>query len=149
MSNERRWESNHSLAILLPPFFVLGDLAGKLAKLLTKIVIATNIKRTESREPHENVRVHRYLRRRSLPRIVLGCHDAGSVPKIVPMSATKSQAAAILGRIGGKSTSPEKIRAAKENGKLGGRPPKRKLTKPQSVIQKNPEKRLDTLNPIG
>jgi hypothetical protein len=31
------------------------------------------------------------------------------------------------GKIGGKSTSPAKVRAAKRNGKLGGRPPKAKF----------------------
>jgi len=31
------------------------------------------------------------------------------------------------GRIGGKSTSPAKRAAARENGKLGGRPPKKEV----------------------
>jgi hypothetical protein len=38
-------------------------------------------------------------------------------------------AAAILGRIGGKSTSDAKRRASKENGKLGGRPKKERQNK--------------------
>jgi hypothetical protein len=43
--------------------------------------------------------------------------------------AAATRAAALLGRrggrIGGKSTSPAKCRAARANGKLGGRPPKK------------------------
>jgi len=40
-----------------------------------------------------------------------------------------SAAAAILGRRGGKSTSPAKQKAVRENGKKGGRPRK---TKPKA-----------------
>jgi len=46
------------------------------------------------------------------------------VPKGTTMSALSSAAAA-LGRKGGKSKSPAKVRAVRENGKLGGRPPKK------------------------
>src|SRR6266851_1481554 len=46
------------------------------------------------------------------------------VPKGTTMS-TLSSAAAVLGRKGGKSKSPAKVRAVRENGKLGGRPPKK------------------------
>jgi hypothetical protein len=38
----------------------------------------------------------------------------------------KNPAAVALGRIGGKSKSPAKTAAARENGKLGGRPKKPK-----------------------
>lgn len=36
----------------------------------------------------------------------------------------KNPHAVALGSIGGRSKSPAKVAAAKENGKLGGRPPK-------------------------
>jgi len=35
-----------------------------------------------------------------------------------------SEAAAVLGRRGGKAKTPAKAKAARQNGKLGGRPPK-------------------------
>lgn len=35
-----------------------------------------------------------------------------------------TKAAAMLGALGGKSTSPRKVRAARKNGKRGGRPRK-------------------------
>lgn len=40
--------------------------------------------------------------------------------------AIYSDAAAALGRLGGKSTSRAKTRAARKNGKLGGRPKAKK-----------------------
>jgi hypothetical protein len=43
------------------------------------------------------------------------------------MTNPESKAAAILGRKGGLSRSEAKIKAAKENGKKGGAPPKFKL----------------------
>src|SRR6266851_8778863 len=46
------------------------------------------------------------------------------VAKGTTMSALSS-AAATMGRKGGKSKSPAKVRAVRENGKLGGRPPKK------------------------
>lgn len=52
-----------------------------------------------------------------------------------------SEAAAILGRkggkIGGKSRSPAKVAAVRENGKLGGRP---RLDSPKPAFKKRPSK---------
>lgn len=45
------------------------------------------------------------------------------------MSETKNRAAVMLGRRGGKATSDAKAAAARENGKLGGRPRKKKAKK--------------------
>jgi len=42
------------------------------------------------------------------------------------MSDELNKAAALLGRLGGKSTSEAKKRAARLNGKKGGRPKKKK-----------------------
>jgi hypothetical protein len=39
----------------------------------------------------------------------------------------KNPNAVALGRLGGRSKSPKKIHAAKRNGRLGGRPKKRKV----------------------
>jgi hypothetical protein len=42
-----------------------------------------------------------------------------------PDLLTMSEIAAMLGRKGGSQTSPEKAKAARANGKLGGRPKKK------------------------
>lgn len=49
------------------------------------------------------------------------------MPEILPEipEITPKKAAEILGKIGGKKTSPKKTAAARENGKKGGRPPKK------------------------
>lgn len=44
------------------------------------------------------------------------------------MAISVSEAAAVLGRLGGQSKSPAKVKAVRENGKRGGRP---KLTNAQ------------------
>ena len=48
-------------------------------------------------------------------------HKHGATPQILPTK--KNQDAVRLGRLGGQVRSPAKARAARENGKKGGRPP--------------------------
>jgi len=52
--------------------------------------------------------------------------DAGAEDALYAAIAT-SQAAAALGKLGGKAKSPAKAKSARENGRKGGRPPKEKL----------------------
>jgi hypothetical protein len=60
--------------------------------------------------------------------IALASLNEGVTPSRLGMSMTISEAAATLGRLGGKSKSPAKVQAARTNGKLGGR---RKITNAQ------------------
>ena len=46
------------------------------------------------------------------------------------MSVSLKAAAAVLGRAGGKVTSPAKAKASRANGKKGGRPRKKPVDKP-------------------
>jgi hypothetical protein len=49
--------------------------------------------------------------------------------KPIPKKMTCAQAGKLGGQTGGKSTSPAKIKAARENAKKGGRPPKKSTVK--------------------
>ena len=48
--------------------------------------------------------------------------------------AMKNQHAQALGKLGGKANTPAQNAARRENGKLGGRPKKRKRRKPNAEI---------------
>jgi len=49
---------------------------------------------------------------------------------MTPPRKKKNPHAVALGRLGGRSTSAAKVAAVRENGKLGGRPPKMKKIHP-------------------